>query len=107
MPSKKYHVELAKRADAMLLWHTEFLARVSPKAAGKLLAEFIKAISELSSNPYRFPFADDIDAPGLPPMTYRKCYFYERYKAIFLIEDNDVFIDAIVDCRQENNNLYP
>ena len=40
---KKYSVILARQADKMLLLHTEFLARVSPPAARKLLADFKRA----------------------------------------------------------------
>jgi plasmid stabilization system protein ParE len=90
----------------MLLLHTEFLARVSPSAARRLLADFRKAAKLLADNPFMFPFADELDVPGIPPETYRRCAFGKRYKAICLIEGNDVYIDAVIDCRQENANLY-
>ena len=106
MAQKKYSVRLAQRADRMLLSHTEFLARVSLAAARRLLADFKKATRLLSDDPLIFPFADELDVPGIPPETYRKCVFEKRYKAIYLVEDKDVFIDAIIDCRQENADLF-
>ena len=103
---KKYNVSLARRADIMLLLHTEFLARVSLAAARRLLTDFKRINARLADNPYQFPFADDLDVPGIPPDTYRKCLFSRRYKALFLIEGNDVNIDVIIDCRQENRGLF-
>jgi plasmid stabilization system protein ParE len=102
----KYNVIIAERADNMLLLHTEFLTRVSPVAARRLLSDFKKTIARLAADPYQFPFADEFDAPGIPEKTYRKCLFVTRYKALFLIDNNDVFIDAIVDCRQSNSEYY-
>jgi len=106
MAQKTYNVTLARRADGMLLAHIEFLARVSPAAARRLLTDFKKAIERIANNPFEFSFADEIDALGIPSETYRKCIFNERYKALFLIENDNVYIDAIIDCRQDNSELF-
>jgi len=103
---KKYEVRLAERAGKMLLSHTEFITRISTSAARKLLSEFAKAEHKLAENPYVYPYADELDVPGIPGETYRKCFFYGRYKVIFLVDDSCVFIDAVIDCRQENKNLF-
>ncbi|MDR0425154.1 MAG: type II toxin-antitoxin system RelE/ParE family toxin [Clostridiales Family XIII bacterium] len=106
MAPQNYRVRLARRADEMLLSHTEFLAQVSPAAACRLLADFRKTTKLLADTPCMFPFADELDVPGIPPETYRKCVFDRRYKAIYIVEDDTVYIDAVIDCRQENTNLY-
>lgn len=106
MAQPKYNVSIARRADRMLLSHTEFLARVSLAAARRLLADFRKVTKQLGDNPLAFPFADEVDAAGIPPSTYRKCLLDKRYKALYIVENTDVYIDAIIDCRQENANLY-
>lgn len=106
MALQKYNVILARRADRMLLSHTEFLARVSPSAARRLLADFRKVTKYLADDPLMFPFADDLDVPNIPPDTYRKCLFDKRYKAIYLVDGSNVYIDAVIDCRQENAKLY-
>ena len=90
----------------MLLLHTEFLARLSLAAARRLVECSEEAKVRIADNPYQFPFADELDAPGTPSGTYRKCLFFGRYKALFLIEGDGVFIDAIIDCRQENSALF-
>ena len=105
MAKRKFNVDLSRRAEMMLLQHTEFLARVSPTAARRLINSSNEVKVRLADNPYQFPFADGLDVPGIPPETYRKCLFAGRYKALFLIEGNDVFIDAVIDCRKENTNL--
>jgi plasmid stabilization system protein ParE len=64
MPNKGYTVILARKADRMLIAHTEFLARVSLSAARKLLASFRAARTSLSENPLLYPYADDTDAGG-------------------------------------------
>jgi plasmid stabilization system protein ParE len=106
MAREKYNVTLAGRADKMLIAHTEFLARVSLAAARRLLTDFRKATKLLAENPFQFPYADELDALGIPPETYRKCLFDGRYKALYIIEFNEVYIDAVIDCRQENSSLY-
>jgi len=106
MAREKYKVLLAGRADKMLLAHTEFLSRVSIVAARRLLNDFKKVTAFLAENPLQFPFADELDVPDIPPETYRKCLFDKRYKAIYLVGGNEVYIDAIIDTRQENKGLY-
>ena len=70
-----YKVILSRRADNMLITHTEFLAKVSPVAARKLLADFRKATKVLEASPFQYPFAEEMDAQGIPAETYRECLF--------------------------------
>ena len=95
----KYTVIFASRVDRMLLRHAEFLARVSIPAARRFRDEFRVILARIEDNPYQFPYETDMN---LPSDTYRKALFAGRYKTLFLIEDNNVYIDAVFDCRQEN-----
>ena len=101
-----YKVIISRRADNMLISHTEFLAKVSVSAARRLLSDFRKVTRILEDTPFQYPFADELDAPGIPFETYKKCLFDGRYKAIYLVDGDIVYIDAVVDCRQENKNLF-
>jgi len=103
---KTYSVNISRRAEKMLFTHLEFLKQSSIPAANKLINHFEKSINRIEENPFAFPFADEWDVPNIPPDTYRKCLFYERYKAIYIIEGLTVHIDAIIDTRQENARLY-
>ena len=106
MAKRKYSVRLSSRADRMMLSHVEFLAQVSASAARRLLADFKKTTKKMADNPFLFPFADELDVQGIPSDTYRKCLFDKRYKAMYIIEGSEVFIDIIIDCRRQNLGLY-
>ena len=92
----KFKVIFDPALDRMLLQHTEFISRVSVPAAERFLAEFEAVIQRLSENPYQFPSCDD---PNLAD-TYRKAVFAKWYKMIFSVEDDTVYVDAVVDGRQ-------
>ena len=106
MEQEMYSVILAQRADSILLSHAEFLARVSPAIARSLLSEFKAVINKLSKDPSQFPLADEIDVPGILPGKYRKCMFADFYKALFQVKDSFIYVDAIIDCRQESINIF-
>ncbi len=106
MAQQKYNVILAHCADKMLLSHTDFLARISVNAARGLIKDFKKVAEILADNPFQFPFADELDVPGISIETYRKCIFAGRYKALYIVDGNHVYIDAIIDCRQENKDTF-
>lgn len=92
----KFKVIFDPALDQMLLKHTEFISRVSVPAAERFLDEFEAVIQRLSENPYQFPSCDD---PNLAD-TYRKAVFAKWYKMIFSVEDDAVYVDAVVDGRQ-------
>lgn len=102
MAVEKYAIVVSGRAEAMLMRHTEFLAKVSVPAAKKLSVEFRKALKSLKDVPDRFPF---LDMDGIPRGLYRKCLFYRRYELIFLIMETVVYIEAVRDCRQDPGHI--
>lgn len=95
----KYTVIVSRRADAMLVRHTRFLANVSVPAAKGLVAEFEKVLDSLEDNPFQFPVETDYE---LPPGKFRKALFSKRYKALFTVEGENVYLDAVLDCQQDN-----
>lgn len=98
---KKFKVILARRVDGMLLKHVEFLARVSIPAAKKFRNEFGHLLQRLGENPMQFPLEEEV---RLPEGAYRSALFAKRYKAIFLVEGETVYLDAVLDCRQDSTN---
>ena len=94
----KYNVIIAKRADKMLLLHAEFLSKVSLPAARKLLKEFKEVIVNMEENPFFYQIDDDLN---LPSGKYRRALFLQRYRVLCCIIENTVYVDAIIDCRQE------
>ena len=99
----KYTIRFGSRVDAMLLRHTAFLARVSVSAAKKLRTDFARILREIEDNPYQFPIDTDLN---LPDGIYRKALFSKRYKALFSVSGDIVYLDAVVDCRQDSGNLF-
>lgn len=92
----KFIVIFDPALDQMLLKHTEFISRVSVPAAERFVEDFEAITRRLSENPYQFPSCDD---PNLAD-TYRKAIFAKWYKMIFSVEDDTVYVDAVVDGRQ-------
>jgi hypothetical protein len=70
--------------------------------ARNLRAEYADVLDRLEDNPYQFPLDTD---PVLRDSGYHKAIFYKRCKAVFLIEDNKVYLDAVADCRQSSENI--
>jgi mRNA-degrading endonuclease RelE of RelBE toxin-antitoxin system len=81
--------------------HYEFLSRVSEKAAEKLLDGLLKDIHSLENMPYRNPI---YDRPYLQRGKYRYMVSCGRYRIVYQIEGNTVFIDDIQDCRQSDDH---
>lgn len=92
----QYKVVPAPALDAHILRHVEFLARVSIPAVKRFRAELKDVLHRLEENPYQFPAYDD---PNLPKGVYRKALFAKWYKAVFTVEGETVYLDAIVDGR--------
>ena len=93
----RYNLVFASRVDIQLLQHFRFIKNVSIPAAIRFRDDFSKAIHEISDNPFQFPIDTDLN---LPEGLYHKTIFAKWYKILFLVKDNTVYIDAVVDCRQ-------
>ena len=92
-----YKVIAASRVDSQLVRHISFLARVSLPAAKRFRRDFADILDRLEDNPFQFPPETD---PNLPENLYRKALFARWYKALFVVENDTVYLDAVVDCRQ-------
>lgn len=92
----KFKVIFDPALDQMLLQHTEFIFHVSVPAAERFVEDFETIICRLSENPYLFLSCDD---PNLADI-YRKAIFAKWYKMIFSVEDDAVYVDAVIDRRQ-------
>jgi len=98
---KRYEVIVSRRAEQMLTSHICFLARASVKAARRLRNQYAETLDALEDNPFQFPPADDL---GLPD-EYHKALFGKRYQAIFYVEGDTVYLDAVLDCRMDNTGI--
>ena len=69
-----------------------------------MTAEFAKVLDTLEQNPFQFPPELDYN---LPDGAYRKALFSKWYKVIFSVAGNTVYLDAVLDCRQDNADYQP
>ena len=94
----QYKVIVSDRARQMLAGHVRFLAQKSPSAARKVKNDLMDAIRSLDQMPERFPF---LGAEFIPLNKYHKMFVEKRYLILYQIKDQTVYVDYIVDCRQE------
>ena len=95
---KKYSVIIQDPATEMLLQHVNFLTQVSETAAERLAKGFMTKAKTLETMPERCPW---LNATIAAPHKYRKLLFEKHYMLLFQVAEDKVFVDAIVDCRQD------
>jgi len=94
---EKHKVFIEPEADRRLAGHIEFLARVSESAAYRILEAYEEALAFLESSPEICPIyssGNQVDAQ----LRYK--LFGKRYRIVFEIVDNSVYVYDIQDCRQ-------
>ena len=94
----KYKVIISDRAKEMLGMHIRFLAQVNKTAATKLKNRLVEEIRSLQDMPQRNPFFNE---NYIPANKYHKLYVENWYLVLYQIKDDTVYVDWIVDCRQD------
>jgi plasmid stabilization system protein ParE len=95
---KLYIVIVSDEATQMLVSHSRFLASVSESAALQMIDEFNEKAKSLEVFPERNPWLTD---PQIPEWKYRKLLMAKRYLLIYQVKDDTIFVDAVVDTRQD------
>jgi ParE toxin of type II toxin-antitoxin system, parDE len=95
--NKLYKIIVSDRASDMLMQHMRFMAQVSLQAADKLRAKIIEAAKSLENFPERNLWL--LDAV-LPVRKYRKMIISKRYLIIYQIKADTVYVEYVLDCRQ-------
>jgi len=94
-----YHVIVDPAANDRMYDHFEFMARVNETAANNLLDGLLSGIRSLEFMPQRNPV---YDRPYLVSGKYRYLISCDRYRIVYQIDGDTVFIDDIQDCRQSD-----
>lgn len=94
----KYTVIISDRARQMLGQHIRFLAQVNKGAAAELKKRFLGEFRSLEALPQRYPF---FTGEFIPPNKYHKLYIQNWFPVLYQIKDSAVYVDWIVDCRQD------
>lgn len=96
--NRQYKVIVSERATNMLIQHVRFLAEVNLKVADNLREKVIEKTKSLQHFPERNSW---LSAPLLPTNKYRKLIINKRYLLIYQVRDETVYVDYILDCRQD------
>lgn len=94
---QQYKIIVSNRAKEEMGSHIAFLANINMNAAKKLKEELIKSIRSLTTMPTRYGFIND---EYITPNKYHKMLVSSRYLLIYQIKDDTVYVEFIVDCRQ-------
>ena len=98
----QYSVIVAESAKTMLGVHIKFIAQINLPAAKATKQKLLTAIRSLKDMPDRFPFFDN---ECIPRNKYHKMFVENWYLILYQIKDRNVFVDYIIDCRQDNSWL--
>jgi plasmid stabilization system protein ParE len=98
----RYKVIVSDRAKTMLGAHIRFMAQVSPAAARDTKGKLLTAIRSLKEMPERFPFLEE---EFVPRGKYHKMFVERWYLLLYQIKDRTVYVDCIVDCRQDYSRM--
>ena len=93
-----YKVIVSDRARQMLAEHVRFLAQKSPVAARRTKNELIDAIRSLSTLPERCPF---LNVEFIPVNKFHKIFVEKWYLILYQVKNQTVYVEYIVDCRQD------
>ena len=100
--NKKYKVIVSDKAKQMLGSHVRFLSNVDRKAAANLKNKLMTALRTLEDMPERYPFFNEV---FIPANKYHKMVVEKQYLVLYQVKDNRVYVDYILDCRQDYNWL--
>jgi plasmid stabilization system protein ParE len=96
--NKPYTVKITETAWEMLISHARFLANVSIPAANRLIDTFVEITDSLAAMPERNPW---LEHDAIPFRKYHKLLFGKHYMALYQIQENTVYVTAVMDCRQD------
>ena len=96
--TQKYKVIVSARTKRMLGAHISFLAQVNKDAATAAKKKILAELRSLSEMPHRYPF---FDGAYMPKNKYHKMFIEKWYLVLYQIQDDTVYVDCILDCRQD------
>ena len=99
----KYKITVSTKAREQLLHHTAFIVKVSKDAAKRLVASFKETTLSLEEMPKRCPW---FNRDYIPYNKYRYCIFEKRYALIFQKKEDIVFVDYVIDFRQDYHYIF-
>lgn len=93
-----YDIRISNNAKRLLEQHIAFINNVDHSSAIRTKDMILNAIKSLEDMPARCAYFNE---PYLVKNKYRKLIVNERYIIIFQIKDKTVYVDYIIDTRQD------
>jgi len=93
-----FTVKVAHAANDRMCEHFEFLARVNEAAAIQLIEALVSDIRSLERIPSRCPM---FERAGIKKGKYRFLISAKRYRVVYQVTGDTVYVDDIQDCRQD------
>lgn len=94
---RNYKVLVSPKMKEMLDEHIDFLTQVNNASARNMKNEIMKSLRSLSDMPARFSlFESDYIKSG----KYHKMYIEKWYLVLYQIIDDTVYVEYIIDCRE-------
>ncbi|MDR0883508.1 MAG: type II toxin-antitoxin system RelE/ParE family toxin [Oscillospiraceae bacterium] len=97
-----YTVRIAANVRQRVDAHIAFLARVSQSAALRLMDVLFADVADLAHSPHRFPIYES-------NKTQEELHWRlsaKRYRIVFSISDESVYIRDVQDCRQGDESRF-
>ncbi len=98
MSSQKFKIIVSRRVKERLGEILRFIASDSVSNAKKVKNELIAAMQSLNELPERAPF---LEGEFIPYNKYHKLVVLKRFLIIYQIKENFVYIDYLVDAKQD------
>ena len=96
--NKLYKVKISEEAQRGLGNIVSYVALNSIQAARVLKKDLVAEISSLKLFPERTPFLEGV---FIPFNKYHKLVVRKNYLVIYQIKDDTVWVDYVIDCRQD------
>ena len=96
--NKLYEVKISEEAQRGLGNIVSYVALNSIQAARILKKDLVVEISSLKLFPERTPF---LEGEFIPFNKYHKLVVRKNYLVIYQIKDDTVWVDYVIDCRQD------
>ena len=96
--NKLYKVKISEEAQRGLGNIVSYVALNSIQAARVLKKDLVAEISSLKLFPERTPF---LEGEFIPFNKYHKLVVRKNYLVIYQIKDDTVWVDYVIDCRQD------
>lgn len=93
----KYKIFISEKANQQIKENLVFISNVAKEAANKQKIIFKDSIDKIEEDPKAYPF---FESKYIPANKYHKYIVSKRYIIIYQIQDDVIYVDYVVDTRQ-------